>query len=525
MGRRVKAVLGIVGVVGLTTALVTCFNPFDILSELETQVKIANDLFLEIESVAPAKNAAGVQPGSDIVIEFDRAVDESTIGPDTIVFDPAPDPLSDAFQDLEFEYNEDTYTLTVNPKKYMDGPVEYTVKITQGVKGGDGSELQTEYTWAFNTKEWPAGEARIDVDSDFEADEYINADTPAGDVKLVLLPNPSAKAFRYSTNESLLPSLIFNDIPAQQTVDLTFSTDGEHTVHVQFANNTNGDEVSNTEIAAITRDTVDPSVTLSDTTFNMYTGWPATLSPNATDATSGIGACSWTADKGGITFGAANVKNAVINAASDTTYILTLEAYDKAGNGPVSDSMTLTVDTVPTSAPTVSSSTYTTSRFPNWTWTTPSGAVGFRRSLDGGSWYSTTATIYTVFKYPLDYGDHDLRVQAKDAAGNYSGTGTKAIHIHPDIAPSHGETVPRNGVTLDWDPIPGANVVYEVYLGTNPSNMSKVASSTSATAHDLSRLAGNERYYWGIVAKTGKTVLYTSPMSQSTPYTFETSWF
>ena len=66
MGRRVKPYLFAAGIGLAALLLMTCFNPFDIIAELETEVKIANNKFLIVESITPAKNATGVQPGSRI---------------------------------------------------------------------------------------------------------------------------------------------------------------------------------------------------------------------------------------------------------------------------------------------------------------------------------------------------------------------------------------------------------------------------------------------------------------------------
>ena len=163
MGRRVKPYLFAAGIGLAALLLMTCFNPFDIIAELETEVKIANNKFLIVESITPAKNATGVQPGSSILIEFDRDLDESTINTSTIVFDPPPDPVNGPMESLEFEFDDGTNTLTIDPEPYMDGEVDYTVTVNAGLKGLDGSELQAEFIWTFLTKNWPAGGAAIDI--------------------------------------------------------------------------------------------------------------------------------------------------------------------------------------------------------------------------------------------------------------------------------------------------------------------------------------------------------------------------
>lgn len=163
MGRRVRRFLIIIAastVVLLALLLASCSNEFDIFEAIKTDLKVANNLFLNVNSVSPEENATLVNPGVPIVIVFDRSINPDTIDESTIVFTPA-------LTHVEFEYNENIKTLSVEPEPYMNGPETYEVKITRGVKGTDGSELQNEMIWSFETRQWPAGSVSIENGADY----------------------------------------------------------------------------------------------------------------------------------------------------------------------------------------------------------------------------------------------------------------------------------------------------------------------------------------------------------------------
>ena len=85
MGRRVKRFLVVIpaaAVVLLSLLLATCSNEFDIFNAIKTELKIANDLFLEIIVPSISPSPTGTDPVSQserIEIQFDRSIDETTI--------------------------------------------------------------------------------------------------------------------------------------------------------------------------------------------------------------------------------------------------------------------------------------------------------------------------------------------------------------------------------------------------------------------------------------------------------------
>jgi hypothetical protein len=111
-------------------------------------------------------------------------------------------------------------------------------------------------------------------------------------------------------------------------------------------------------------------------------------------------------------------------------------------------------DTTPPAAPFVSGPALTNDQTPTWTWDTPDTTVLFRYQLDAennGEWNEADITItqYTPDS-DLTEGDHTLYVQASDASGNWSASGSFTITIDP-TAPDAPEV---NGVTPTNDAIP-----------------------------------------------------------------------
>jgi hypothetical protein len=529
MGRRVRRFLIIIPtavVVLLSLLLATCSNEFDIFEAIKTEMKVANDLFLEIKSVSPEENAPLVNPGVPIVIVFDRSIDPDTANESTILITPAPDP-GGPLKSLDFDdYNDNTKTLTIEPVDYMDGDVDYEVRITSGVKGVYGSELQNEVIWSFHTTVYPAGSININGGND-----YITND---GTVTLNISYNTEVQWMKYSINATDLEPA--GNWVAKSTSVSGFTLeppgDGVRTVYIKFADNSfNETEV---ESDTIIRDTADPyfDPLLPDKTINMYSSFPVSIAATVLDDTSGVETYSWTVSPlGAVVFGDSSVEDTTItDVPSDGTFTLTLAVTDKAGNGPATDSLSLTVDRAPPNAPTVtnvtSSPTHDTT--PRWSWTSGGGDGNgqYRRSLNGDKWVSTSTTYYEPsIKDPLDYGDYKLEVQEQDAAGNYSVSGYAYILIYPTISPEWGETVnigKTGSVTLAWQDLGAYS--YDVYFGTSSKVLTKVAT-TSKLSYVKTGLSTGSIYYWGIVAKNSRgSVIYTSPSYRDSdgPFTFRT---
>ena len=139
--------------------LLTCRDPSDLIDKMEDDIKDANDLYLEIVDFSPDANGLYVNPGDDIRIEFDRAVDLDTIeGEFTLVdSDDVEFGTDSERQSLSYEYDEKTDVLTIKANPYLDGLKQYTVSILDGIRGEDGSSLRKELSWSFSTSDAPPG--------------------------------------------------------------------------------------------------------------------------------------------------------------------------------------------------------------------------------------------------------------------------------------------------------------------------------------------------------------------------------
>ena len=59
-------------------------------------------------------------------------------------------------------------------------------------------------------------------------------------------------------------------------------------------------------------------------------------------------------------------------------------------------------------------------------------------------------------------------------------------------------------VTLNWtggDPNPWDTVVYDVYFGTSPDSLTKIADSIASASFDKTDLVEGSTYYWQIIAR------------------------
>jgi hypothetical protein len=179
--------------------------------------------------------------------------------------------------------------------------------------------------------------------------------------------------------------------------------------------------------------------------------------------------------------------------ASDGTYTLYPWAMDAADNvsAVFGSPRTVVVDATPPNAPTVSGTTPTNDTTPTWTWTPGGGGNGtYRYKLDdsnlGSGATTTTGTSYTPVSALTSNATHTFYVQERDAAGNWSASGSFAIviDITPPNAPSVSGATPTNDTTPTWTWTPGGgggNGTYRYKL--DDSNLSSGATTTTGTSY------------------------------------------
>ncbi len=531
MGRRIRYTLPVIST-GLILAaiiaallLAACSNPIDILEELTEEVKIANNKFLLINSIDPAKNTLDFNPGKRITIEFDRSIDSSTINTVNIVLTPE--------KPWDYTYNDSVKTLFLEPEPYLDPLVEYSVKLTSGLKGKDGSELQNDFIWIFATKVYPAGNIKINGDA-----VYLTTGDSTN-VTLNVSYNDQVAGFRYSTDQDILtytygtPPILGNE----STTDISFPLDtgqGEKAVYIQFKNNNNPVDWTGIKSDTIIRDSVVPVVEAgSNRSVNLSTYFPFTQNASASDATSGLESINWTwaltAGSIGDSITLANTtKEDVIVTAADNveaTFTLTMTVKDKA-QWQTSDTMTVTVDRVAppvpviddlntTSSPSVDTGSITLA------WSLVKEAASYLLLLNGEKWNETKDTKYTYYydkdKNPFPYGPYTLGVLAYDDAGNPSSTASRTVYVSPkDILPLWGATgVLTESVKFDWpDYIIKRYTAYEYTfdLGFDPRMEKYKYYTTKESGFILPfSLDVGTTYYWRYTATT-KVNRWTSPI-------------
>jgi len=119
---------------------------------------------------------------------------------------------------------------------------------------------------------------------------------------------------------------------------------------------------------------------------------------------------------------------------SEGTYRLYVEERDAVGNWSADSFFDIFVDMTPPVPPAVTGPAVTNNTRPEWTWNPSGGGNGvYRWMLDGlGSWAETSLLSLTAAT-DLTEGSHTLAVQERDAAGNWSLSGTSTVAI--DLTP------------------------------------------------------------------------------------------
>lgn len=125
-------------------------------------------------------------------------------------------------------------------------------------------------------------------------------------------------------------------------------------------------------------------------------------------------------------------------ALSEGTHTLYVEARDTAGNWSDAGKASVLVDTTPPAVPTIwGTASPTNSLKPVWSWSqgSPAGSGDFRYRLDSSDLSSAAESRTTQFIPGADLGQgtHTLYAQERDAAGNWSATGSFSVTI--DLTP------------------------------------------------------------------------------------------
>jgi hypothetical protein len=233
--------------------LSTCSNPINLLETLETEVKIANNKFLVVKDFTPDNSAANINPGASVSVQFDRALDMTTVTESTLLVAPMT-----AIDRLDFSFNSGTNTLSIDAYPLYADATDYTVTVTKGVRGADGSEVLKDLPWSYTTGTFPNGNVKIKVGSVVDA-AYV---TDNSNITMVITTNNVAKSYRTGTSEAnLLANLTWNPTPSTSYELANFtlnSGEGVQEAWVQFSNLA-GDVTSIARFDTVIRDTIPPN--------------------------------------------------------------------------------------------------------------------------------------------------------------------------------------------------------------------------------------------------------------------------
>ncbi|MBN1306494.1 MAG: hypothetical protein JXA18_01155 [Chitinispirillaceae bacterium] len=275
---------------------------------------------------------------------------------------------------------------------------------------------------------------------------------------------------------------------ATETTDLSFTpgsalSEGVHILFVQEI-----DDAGNWSATGLCVVQIDltppssPSISGVSPTNDLTPAW-------SWESVDGAGVFRFKLDDDDLTTGATETDETSFAPAADLaagSHTLHLQERDAAGNWSATESLAVVIDTTPPAAPVVSGTTPTNDRTPLWTWISGGGGGNetFRYKLDDADFDETSAFQYLPDD-DLSEGSHTLYVQERDAAGNWSESGEKAIVI--DITPPGAPTVTGDALTNDptptwsWTSGGGGNGQFRFKL--DDADLSTGATSTEVSSY------------------------------------------
>jgi hypothetical protein len=215
------------------------------------------------------------------------------------------------------------------------------------------------------------------------------------------------------------------------------------------------------------------------------------------------------------------------SALAEGTHTLYVQERDDAGNWSESGFRAVVIDITPPSAPNVTGTTPTGNATPTWSWSSGGngGSGTYRYKLnDTNVSTGATETASTSFTAgaALSEATHTLYVQERDAAGNWSTSGSFAIQVvTPPAAPTLSN--PTRYVTslgLSWASVPEATS-YNLYWSTLPdvtTASTKISDVVSVYTH--TPLTGGTTHYYKLAAvKNGVESALSNEVSAA-PYSY-----
>ena len=226
-------------------------------------------------------------------------------------------------------------------------------------------------------------------------------------------------------------------------------------------------------------------------------------------------------------------KSYTLAAGSHTFQV---RAIDPAGNIDATPAVyTWEIDTTGPNAPVVAGTTPTNSTTPTWTWVSGGGNGTYRFKLDNSDLTAGAAVTTNTSYTPLAQGEgtHTLYVQERDAAGNWSASGSLAIVIDttvPDTSITGQPTNPTNQTNASFIFTATEAAYFECQMDnggysacTSPKSYTLAAGSHTFQVRSIDP-AGNidatpAAYTWEIdtTVPNAPTITGTTPTKDTTP--------
>jgi hypothetical protein len=498
MGRLMRSLpAALAGAVAILV-LSTCSNGVDFRAEVVDEVMKANDLYLEVVEVTPPKNQTSVNTWGSLLVEFDREIDPDTVSDSTITITPDVGWTSD--------FEPSTRILSITPD-YLESATGYTVSVTEGVMGVDGSSLRDPYAWSFTTKAGPGGTIVISGPGAPDA-EYTNT----VNVTYTINANILTTAYRLTTIDppdfpAAPDTTGYVSLATPATLDLP-SGDGLKKVYIQFMSDADNMTPPAAIYDTITLDTTVPTATsISIAGGAAYTtSTSVSLSIDASDS-SGLYQMQFSNDLGAWstyeTFNAARSGWSLVNTQGSRS--VRVRVKDNAGN----ESTSLPLDTIIFDSV---GPTYNT----------------FNINSNAGYTNSTSSTLTMAFTDATTavnqarYQNKNLTWSAWEAYGTSkawtlpTGDGTKTVYIQvSDLAGN----VTQVSDTIIMDTAPPTISVFTIGSG-NPSSTNSPSATLYITATDsgsgmyqMSFWTGNKFELWTSWEAYATTKAWTMPDS------------
>jgi hypothetical protein len=239
-----------------------------------------------------------------------------------------------------------------------------------------------------------------------------------------------------------------------------------HTLYVQA-----GDTAGNWSASGINTINLDsnaPVVVAATPTNDRTPTWTWTIAPGSEAA-----AVEYKLDEGGswVSVAPTVISYTPVSDLPDGNHALYVRIRSSGGTYSAVSQCTVLVDTLPPLSPVVSGTASTTQRRPNWTWVLPGESqpdvILIKYRLDSGSpgvWTEAGPEV-SMFQPTgdLEYGIHTFSVQAVDAAGNWSESGSFTTSVKPPTPVVNGLAV-TNSATPTWTWSVSSDVLETSYL-------------------------------------------------------------